>query len=644
MSNKKFPMWVKYQWRRKKNLRLWFERFLAGPSWHQVAAAVVLFAGVFLLVSGIHYGWDFGMAFADMSGSSTLRNTAYSINNVVIDPSGTATLTVQDVEPKPAGELIWVYILGSIVLSGLLIATITNVLRSWVDRFKQGTVSYWSFRRHTVILGYNDMAPGIIERLCGNRKYPEGIRIVVGVKKSVHEVETQLSNHLSERQRCCVVVLQADSCNRRDLRRLRIRRAKEVYILGEHDDANSLNSYRKIQELCGKRRMPECHVQVQFQSTFALFQTYTKKEGQDHFHTFNFHDVWARQMVMRPEIDTREDGKVTMSPDSSKHVHLVIVGMTEMGEALAREAAFLCHYPNYVTRNLRTQITFIDPQAKEQMTYFMGRYHHLFDLCNHTFRGAGETPSYPMLEKDFLDLDFEFIQANVADMRMRKELKEWAEDENQLLTIAVCADLPHRSMAASLYLPDEIFERKIPVWVYQPAKGDMKEYLGHSRFENIITFGMSGKELDIRNEAIVSQAKRLNHFYWHCSEEVVKYDPAEIEREWSETKIFDKWSNIYNTSAIHAKMRCIGGVEKLGDYIDVLAQVEHNRWMAEKLLMGFRPTTAAEHRQILADPKLKKTLKNRFIHDDIRPFDELPAETTLIDRKFTREMPNIMAI
>lgn len=665
-----FSSWLKYQCHKKKNVRLCLERFLAGPSWHQILAAILLLFTVFILVGFLCYGCDWGKTLADMSSPVTLRSEVYQINNVVSDTVGTVPAMVIEKKAdlqkgKGAGKYIWIYLLGSIVLSGILVATITNVLRSWIDRFKQGTVSYCSFHKHTVILGYCDMVPGMIERMCKSRLYPIGIRIVVGVNKDVHEVSTQLSNQLSKKQRRCVVVLKADSCNDRDLRRLRVKKAKDVFILGEHDDAYSLNCYEKIQNLCNNRKhCPECYVQMQYQSTFALFQTYSKSHGMDYFHAFNFQNAWARHMIMRPELITR-NGTVGTMPDSEKYVHLVIVGMTEMGEALAREAAFLCHYPNYVTKGVRTKITFIDMQAEEQMKYFTGRYHHLFKVCNYTFRHAGEVAGYPILDNDFLDIEFEFIQSNIADSMMRLELSQWAKDNKQLLTIAVCADMPHRSMAAGLYLPDEVFDQDIPVWVYQPTKGDMGGYLKESpRLKNsIVTFGMSGKELDIKNEEQVENAMRLKFLYDKIYEQQKRLNNKEINEQeffdnvlnlrpnyndqrtilsiWKNEKVFNKWSNIYCVASIESKRRCING-EWTENNVHLIDVVEHNRWNVEKLLMGFRTTTDEEHERIVVGRATKDDLKKKYYaHDNICPFDNLDDVTKMYDHKFTLEIENI---
>ena len=546
----------------------------------------------------------------------TLRNSAYGSLQPATSCGGTELVY----DSSHFWRFLLAHLIGTVVFSGILIATITTVFRTWGERFKSGVMRFRSFREHIVFLGYNDMVAGMIVPLCSSNK-----RIVVGVPDKVHETYMLLRNSLSKGQRRNVVVMKADCCNESDLKRLNVHKAKDVYIIGAQDDAYSLNSYNKIQGLCGKHR-PECYVQMQYQSTYALFQTYTKKEGMKHFHAFNFHNEWARMMLMREDKDDKIDSRngVSITKDSDKQVHLVIVGMTEMGEALAREAAFLCHYPNFVKNGIRTKITFIDPNAKEQMTYLKGHYHHL-------------------LEAKFLGVEFEFLQANIADKETQDLISTWANDEKQVLTIAACTDMPHRSMAAGLYLPDAVFERNIPVWVYQPTKGDMADYLGSSHFDNVTTFGMSGKDLDIKNEEGIRRAKRLNHFYWHLKDnESIDYSDTEtIDREWDCCNVFDKWSNVYNVSAIPAKLRSVGGTIKESD-VEILAEVEHNRWNVEKLLMGFRPTTEEEHNQIVGLSKTTEEFKDNFIHDNIRPYSELDDETKKIDRRFTREIPNII--
>lgn len=50
---------------------------------------------------------------------------------------------------------------------------------------------------------------------------------------------------------------------------------------------------------------------------------------------------------------------------------------------------------------------------------------------------------------------------------IRDLIKEWVHDSGQVLTIAVCLNYPPQSMAMGLYLPDDVYDENIPVFVRQ---------------------------------------------------------------------------------------------------------------------------------------------------------------------------------
>jgi hypothetical protein len=74
-----------------------------------------------------------------------------------------------------------------------------------------------------------------------------------------------------------------------------------------------------------------------------------------------------------------------ITADSDKHVHFVIVGMSQMGVAMGIQAAHICHFPNFVTKGIKTKITFIDENAEREMNFLQGRYLHLFEETDYSF-------------------------------------------------------------------------------------------------------------------------------------------------------------------------------------------------------------------------------------------------------------------
>lgn len=595
-----------------RNIKLKIDRIISGNIWRQLIVATILFFGVFLIVWLIGFlvfkNWNLGKAFADLVSPVSVRYKAYE-------------------HPE---EGVWgtsiVYFLGVIFFTGIFVATITNILRTRADRFRMGTVTY-HFKEHIVFLGYDDMIVGMIQKLCEERN--GDVRIVVGVEDNVYEINDKIKNRLYGKYKDNVVVLQADSCNRTDLgKRIRVPHAERVYIIGEHDDAYNLKSYRTIYELslCSKKkdfdeRMPQCYVNLRHKSTLTLFQTYATVGdiGVDFskFHVFNFYDEWARNMIVGEKLGV--ESRIDRSGTPKKNVHLVIVGMTEMGIALARQAMLWCHYPN----DIKTKITFIDPQADLYSKFFIGSHQQLFK--NHTKNchySCFNFNTYPGLQKKSnseLDIVFEFYKSYVSDDDIRKEIVEWATDENQFLTIAICLPKAAQSFGAAIYLPDELFSEKddesektdkqertsVPIWVYQPTYGDMGNYLSGSHYKNVITFGMSGESLDICNEDIINKAKLINHYIKNRTNGVVKYNnPRWIDAEWQALGVKEKWTNINRAGLIAEKSPKADKFDNLTEKeINNLAEVELKRLQIEELIVSGKVSTTKNDIEFIKELK-----------------------------------------
>lgn len=62
--------------------------------------------------------------------------------------------------------------------------------------------------------------------------------------------------------------------------------------------------------------------------------------------------------------------------------------------------------------------------------------------------------------------------------------------------------------------------------------------------------------------------------------------------------------------------------------IELLAEVEHNRWNVEELLIGYSAVTEDEQKEIKADISLKNIFKKKRKHYDIRPYQTLQPDKT----------------
>lgn len=552
---------------------VWIDRTLAGGPLKQLIIPSVIFIVVLGIVILIYCYWGRtgGQAFVDLISPVTLHTEAYKDN-----------------PDRSIFGLSVVYFLGMIVFTGLFVATITSIIRTRSDKFKQGMTGY-KFQEHIVFLGYDDMIVGMIQKLCEDGE----TLIVVGVESRASEIYDKIRNRIYSKYEDYFVVLQADSCNKSDLERLRVPYAQKVFIIGEHDDAYNLKSYRSIYELslCEddfENRMPQCYVNLRHHSTLTLFQTYATSGDIyvdfSHFHTLNFSDEWARYMIVGDEL-TKELRIDRGDIKNTKQVHLVIVGMTEMGRALARQACLLCHYPSFVTHKIRTKITFIDPQAKQHAQQLIGHYQQLFEHCQYAiYYSNGD-----IFEKkiDDLDVEFEFYEADISDFAIREQLEKWASDTNRLPTIAICQPSASQSLAAGIYLPDSIYDNDVPIWIYQPTYGDLGHYMKgskkDSRYKNVVTFGMSGENLDVCNEEIIKQAMRINHYIKNCNNGAVEYDNNRlIEIEWQECEVYEKWEYINRTIYTIVMQRDMDWM--IGNKAKIYANVGWQRKKVESLM------------------------------------------------------------
>lgn len=479
--------------------------------------------------------------------------------------------------------------------------------------------------------------------------------------------------------------------SREELEKIHIHRADRVFVLSddgelEHDSV-SISALVQISAILGAahRRDPlPCHLSFEYQSSFQVFQLADFEEAERmksriHFSATNFHENWAQRVlvsgccncngrdILYPPLD--RDG---IRAQSDRYVHLIVVGMSRMGVAMGVTAAHIAHYPNFVTQGIRTRITFIDPDAEREMNFLKGRYEPLFRLSHHTLRkfdaAGSETTNVHTPQEDFLDVEWEFVAGGIESPHVRKLLKDWTADEKALPTLAICGNSAPENVAAALYLPQPLYDRQVPIFVYQKETATILEIARRSsRYRSVYPFGMMCESYDATLKQRIRKAKRINYVYNHFTDakkaakkaadelnekfdfktfaagfEIADWPDDKIDQYWNDQSLAFQWSNIYAANAIPAKLRSLG-IDPCrphpldGQEVETAARVEHNRWNVERLLMGYRPATTAERERANADDEYNEMLKKKyFIHINIAPYGEIPEETKENDRILTR--------
>ena len=212
-------------------------------------------------------------------------------------------------------------------------------------------------------------------------------------------------------------------------------------------------------------------------------------------------------------------------------------------------------------------------------------------------------------------------------------------------------------MALGLYLPDEIYARDIPVFVRQETSSALLDLLNNrlkkeplNRYSHVFPFGMLAHpfDLDRRNTRRAQLVNYIYDFrYRHHAGPSEYPSEAVLQKAWDQLSVARQWSNFYCADSADLKLRslCLTAgpeVQLTEEQVELLAEVEHNRWNMEKLLLGYRRPTPEEE-ALCRDKAVCATYKNRlFVHPDIRPYGELDDETRDQDRYLAKYLLFIM--
>ena len=638
------------------------------------------------------------------------------------------------------GEYISSMLVGLIkvfLFNGIFIATMVGLFNRRIQSIRNGEVRYSQTSlqnvSYAVVIGANEIASSVVRNLLrGDGQKKNNDYVILHTSTPVKNAKTVLSSHLTKSELQRVIFYHGLRDSLEEIRDLYLDSATEIFILGEntswdkgetYHDALNMRCFNLILQVLQEKHSTtnfqpkKCSVLFEYHTTSSIFQfSDIDENARDfiEFVPFNRHEEWAKNVFVRlkaqdlidcDSVDSKkpieyqplDGGK--LSPTTDKHVHLVIVGMSKMGVALGVQALYQAHYPNISKYpNQRTRITFIDTNADKEMAFFKGRYATLFELAINRYIDTTKNESYNkdwhdplktneqwqhLTDKDesFLDVEIEFIKGSIESDRVRTILSEISKDDKAILTIAICLTQTHQSIAASLYMPIDVYKSKnlLQILVNQPEVSDivtnLTDYKNHIRYHNLRPFGMPFAEY-MATESDLNKSMLVNWAY-----NVIKYNKKwptnicempEVGEAWKNLKICNRYSNINYVDSIDQKLRCILTVREeipsdrlqatLGTAIEndelALAICEHNRWNLQQLLLGFTPCPremdeklcglVAEGEMVAVD-EMKSELKSSCerVHPNICDYMHLAKvdpDAQTYDAKLNTFIPRILML
>lgn len=609
---------------------------------------------------------------------------------LILDPG---SFNDSDKAPFSLIAQLVVTLLGAVFFSAMLITVLGNIVSIRIDNFKKGRVRY-RFDDHVLVLGANSMLVNMLREFIQTGVH-QNRKIVVLTTQDTEKLHDKILSGIPEFDtQLDVTWLNGSRIIEQTLRNVQVEEAYSIYILGEdnevdHDSIN-LECWNLVKSVCKDVRRPvQCYLVVDRVSTYHVLQ-FGKKERDTwlYLNIINSLENWAQRVLVSREYDTLCDcsadpekcrfpaiDRKGIKADSEETVRFVICGMTQMSYAMASTVAHIAHFPNFKNGHNRTKICFIAPDIREEMDFFLGHYDNLFRLshaCHIYWDSEGvrhrETLRTPSAEYgDFLDIEWEFIDGSIESDNVRSLLHEWACNEKEYLSLALCENSSDANVAAALYLPEAIYARNIPVFVYQPLSGEVLKYANNtSRYSNVYPFGMKDECYDPLFRKRIIKAKRINYLY-QLEDNNLKYegmaDPAVLENYWdTELAYIYKLSNLYAANSIPVKLRSVGidpdnvdvDTKFTPEDIAVLSEVEHSRWNMERLLLGMQPLHASKRmvindmltdsdEEVVKEGKtLNTNLKDHFYHKDIAPYDELLPRSKQYDKAIVTNILDVM--
>ena len=578
----------------------------------------------------------------------------------MLTPVPLRELVVKDSSGKIALSII--YLLGLIAFSGTLIATFSSALRTIAEKYKNGQFAF-PLRNFYVILGADKCVNMVAQIRSTNKRE----NIVVMTSSHIPELRKQVALAVSPKDAKNIFYVHGRRDSKHDLSKINVWKAKKIFVIGEYNetmsDAVSIDSINLIAQLAKDKKCAKkipCHVLFTTEATnrtffFADIEENVKKHIE--FIPFIVSETIAQQVLI-----ANKYGDVAFTPldregitlNSEKFVHFVILGMTEIGVAMAKIAALTAHYPNFKKR--KTRITMVDSQAHKKL-YTQLTSNYLLSVCSYSYFEVTEKEEFIVKETHtpesiFMDLEWQFIQANIEQPAMRSIMEQWVEESDALLTIALCSDDSDYNVSTGMLLPRTLFEQKIPVWVYTQYSGKLVDIMRSSKiYKSLKPFGMENGSLNFEHDKYMDAAKMINYVY--CKgRSPMEFPPEDVEAKWKTASVSDRWSSYYNALHIRTKLRSVGikenkimtdsALELLLQELVSLGEVEHNRWCTEKLLLGFRPLTNEEKTAIDSKYKTKQMFKKEmFAHYDIRALKELSEDIQFYDILLIRNILRI---
>ena len=462
--------------------------------------------------------------------------------------------------------------------------------------------------------------------ICGvGRKGMQLIKELRNQGKTVVAIENEKSNEYLD---ICldsgVIVVEGSATDNETLLKARAHLATKVIAITGNDGDNvdiALKTYYLVKNRKGNKLAPvHCYVQVvnpKLRMLFDKHPVFTDMYDDFEISVFNTYTNAARLMFSRFPVDGEG-----ISENSPMQPHLIIIGFGKMGEAILLQAACTGHFANYK----KIKISIIDKFAEQKAKYIQGQFPAINQIC-----------------------DINFIQADAEEPLVLNLINELCREVNNLTSVIITLDDDARALSCALNYRSRISDKNISLIVRMSEESGLAKLLQNnlenaSWISKIYSFGQTGETCNIsllHDDKSDLYAKIIHEDYVkkRFTEDI--YRKNKLLTAWEKLSPDIKDSNRQQADHIMIKLRAIEckvvemkhPSEKFEGFsdkeIEIMAIMEHNRWVAERLLAGW--TRGPKDTDLRISPYLIV-------------WDNLSEEIKEYDREAVRNIPNILSL
>ncbi len=497
------------------------------------------------------------------------------------------------------------------------ITTIYAVIQTVVALFAVQTQRVWLWLRggHIVVCGLGRKGVRLVEQLRSDRW-----RVVV--------IENDPDNDdLAYCRALGAITLIGAANDEWTLRKSHVARAAVLIVVTGDDGTNietAVIAHRLNRRRSSPRKPLRCIVHVREPRLSNLFQDhqiYGDPDDPFQLELFNLLEVAARSMLREPPVLLQLDGKSQRPP------HLLVVGMGSLGEAVVHRAI-----KDWAVDGLSTndcvQITVIDTKAEERERQFRMRYPQLTSAAQ---------------------LRFVAMDVHSADFAQGAFVDE-ANPNDAISAAYVCIDNDSVAMSAALTLRRFFQKPQIPIVVRMAQQAGLASLLsegdgGQAAISGIRAVGLL--DLTCQSEIVLggsvevlAQAIHQSYLFDQLAKGE-KFGSGPSLVSWDALKPDLKESNRQQARHVPEKLALVGCqmvastenpfslVEFTEGEIEVLAEDEHRRWVAERKAVGWTRGAAKD--------------VNKKTTPYLVSWDQLCEEVKQIDRNLVRRLPANLA-